>query len=117
LLKEGLAQPFELPGSHQYVPLLGAVGPLQFDVLKYRLESEYGAECRVELSDWKIARWMIPPGDAADKSVKPEAPSGARLAIDEFGTYTMLLPDQWAVKSLETRNKDWKILATPPAKI
>ena len=45
LLKEGLAQPFEIPGSHQYVPLLGAVGPLQFEVLKYRLESEYGAEC------------------------------------------------------------------------
>jgi peptide chain release factor 3 len=116
LLKEGLAQPFELPGSHQYVPLLGAVGPLQFDVLKYRLESEYGAECRVEMADWKIVRWMIPPGEFVDASLKPEVPTGARLARDEFGTYAVLLPDPWAVKSLETRNKDWLIQATPPKK-
>jgi peptide chain release factor 3 len=116
LLKEGLAQSFELPGSHQYVPLLGAVGPLQFDVLKYRLESEYGAECRVEISDWKIARWMIPPGGPVelDKSPKPEIPSACRLALDETKTYTVLLPDQWAVKTLESRNKDWTILASPP---
>ncbi len=116
LLKEGLAQPFELPGSHQYVPLLGAVGPLQFDVLKYRLESEYGAEVRVEISEWKIARWMIPPAGTAegDKSVKPEVPSASRLALDEFGTYTVLLPDQWAAKTLESRNKDWTILSSPP---
>ena len=39
LLKEGLAQSFEQPELHQYVPLLGAVGPLQFEVLQYRLES------------------------------------------------------------------------------
>jgi peptide chain release factor 3 len=116
LLKEGLAQPFELPGSHQYVPLLGAVGPLQFEVLKYRLESEYGAECRVEMSNWKIVRWMIPPPGALvdGKPPKPEVPSESRFALDAFGSMTVLLPDQWAVKSLETRNKDWVIQATPP---
>jgi peptide chain release factor 3 len=87
LLKEGLAQPFELPGSHQYVPLLGAVGPLQFEVLKYRLESEYGAECRVEMSNWKIVRWMIPPPGALvdGKAPKPEVPSESRFALDAFG--------------------------------
>ena len=29
------------------VPLLGAVGPLQFEVVQFRLESEYGAESRL----------------------------------------------------------------------
>jgi len=117
LLKEGLAQPFELPGSHQYVPLLGAVGPLQFEVLKYRLETEYGAECRVEVSNWNVIRWVVPPTTGTPEEIKalrPDVPSGSRLVIDAFGNLAVLLPDAWAVKSLETRNKDWVVQAGPP---
>jgi peptide chain release factor 3 len=116
LLKEGLAQPFEVPDSYQYVPLLGAVGPLQFEVLKYRLESEYGADCRVEVTDWRTIRWVKPPGEATvnGKLVRPSVPTGAKLAIDASGSFVVLLPDAWAVKSLETQNKDWIIDATPP---
>jgi peptide chain release factor 3 len=116
LLKEGLAQPFQLVGSHQYVALLGAVGPLQFDVLKYRLESEYGAECRVEISDWKIIRWMTlkPEQQESKKAPRPDVPSGSKLAIDAFGCFVALLPDAWTVRSLEMRNKDWTIQETPP---
>ena len=116
LLKEGLAQPFDLVGSLQYIPLLGAVGPLQFDVLKYRLESEYGAECRVELSDWKVVRWMTlnPEQRENKKLLRPEVPSGSKLAIDASGCFIALLPDAWTVKSLEMRNKDWTIRETPP---
>jgi len=118
LLKEGLAQPFEIPGSHQYVPLLGAVGPLQFDVLKYRLESEYGAECRVEIASWRTIRWMIPTGERTEdaKAIRPEVPSESKLVLDAFGTFAVLLPDAWAVKTLESRNKDWSIQAMPPKK-
>jgi len=117
LLKEGLAQPFELPGSHQYVPLLGAVGPLQFEVLKYRLETEYGAECRVEVSNWNVIRWVVPPTTGTPEEIKalrPDVPSGSRLVIDALGNLAVLLPDAWAVKSLETRNKDWVVQAGPP---
>jgi peptide chain release factor 3 len=119
LLKEGLAQPFELPDSYQYIPLLGAVGPLQFDVLKYRLESEYGAECRVELSDWKIIRWLKPLQETLvdGKRVRPSVPSGSKLALDASGSFVVLLPDNWAAKSLENQNKDWVVEATPPRQI
>jgi peptide chain release factor 3 len=118
LLKEGLAQPFELVGSHQYIPLLGAVGPLQFDVLKYRLESEYGAECRVEISDWKIIRWMTLKSEELErkKVLRPEVPGGSKLAIDAFGCFVGLMPDTWTVRSLEMRNKDWTIQDRPPSK-
>jgi hypothetical protein len=43
-------------------------------------------------------------------------PSGSKLAIDAFGSFAVLLPDAWAVKSLESRNKDWVIQAMPPKK-
>ena len=115
LLKEGLAQSFEQPDSHQFVPLLGAVGPLQFEVLQYRLESEYGAECRFEIASWKIIRWMKPPGEAPKdgKRIKPDLPGGCASAIDTSGFQVVLLPDLWAVKTLETRNKDWLIQPSP----
>jgi peptide chain release factor 3 len=115
LLKEGLAQSFETPGSYQNVPLLGAVGPLQFDVLKYRLESEYGAECRVEMTDLRVIRWMKPlsADDVEGKAARPKVPTGAKMALDAFGSTVMLLPDAWAVKSLEAQNKDWAIEASP----
>jgi peptide chain release factor 3 len=115
LLKEGLAQSFEQPDSHQFVPLLGAVGPLQFEVLQYRLESEYGAECRFEIAPWKIIRWLKPPGEAPKdgKRIKPDLPGGCASAIDTSGFQVVLLPDLWAVKTLETRNKDWLIQASP----
>jgi peptide chain release factor 3 len=118
LLKEGLAQPFEIYGSHQYIPLLGAVGPLQFEVLKYRLESEYGAECRVEVSDWRVIRWMTPKDETSDaaKTKRPDMPTGSKLAVDAFGVFAALLPDAWAVNTLESRNKDWNIQSAPPKK-
>ncbi|HAB19498.1 MAG TPA: peptide chain release factor 3, partial [Verrucomicrobiales bacterium] len=48
LLREGVAQAFQLRDTASRVPLLGAVGPLQFEVLHYRLETEYGAATRRE---------------------------------------------------------------------
>jgi len=115
LLKEGLAQLYVQPESYQYVPLLGAVGPLQFEVLQYRLESEYGAECRVEIAPWRLIRWMRPPAEIAKTMPrpKPSIPSGSCLAEDVTGCQVVLLPDTWDVKSLETRNKDWQIEPSP----
>jgi peptide chain release factor 3 len=38
--------------------LLGAVGPLQIDVVAHRLESEYQAQARMTPSNYKLARWV-----------------------------------------------------------
>src|SRR5512139_631205 len=58
LLQEGVVQSFSLKDATQRVPLLGAVGPLQFEVVQYRLQSEYGAESRLEPAPWKVLRWV-----------------------------------------------------------
>ena len=107
LLKEGLAQPFDQVDAHQRIPLLGAVGPLQFEVLQYRLETEYGAECRFEMSPWRAIRWLKPPLESIGQ--KPDLPSGSTLVRDEAGSFVVLMPDAWAVKTLESRNKDWTV--------
>ncbi len=61
LTDEGVAQLFRLePGNRKIV---GTVGELQFEVIQYRLEHEYGASCRFERKAFHKACWMT--GDAA----------------------------------------------------
>ncbi len=43
LMDEGVAQLFTLPSSGRKV--IGPVGALQYEVIQYRLEHEYGAKC------------------------------------------------------------------------
>jgi peptide chain release factor 3 len=61
LTQEGLVQLFSEPGSGTAAPILGAVGPLQFDVLKFRMQSEYNVEMKFDPVKFKVARW--PRGD------------------------------------------------------
>src|SRR5207253_6269614 len=94
LLQEGVVQSFQLKDSSQRVPLLGAVGPLQFEVVQYRLQSEYGAESRLEHSPWKVIRWLLSEDPTPfDDSLLP---TGARLANDAAGKQVILFQDQWS---------------------
>jgi len=115
LLKEGVARQFELPDALQRVPLLGAVGPLQFEVMQYRLETEYSAECRVESAPWQFARWILRDGQPC--TARPEAllPSGATLARDERGLWLALLPNSWSTGYLAEKNPSLSFSADPPA--
>ena len=115
LLKEGVAQRFERFGSLQAVPLLGAVGPLQFDVLKYRLESEYGAECRLENAPWEHIRWFRErnpaPVDARSKQHGPQKPDvllthDTTLVIDARGNWAAVFPDKLSANYFESKNTE-----------
>jgi peptide chain release factor 3 len=114
LLKEGVAQPFELPDAAVRVPLLGAVGPLQFDVLKYRLESEYNAEVRLEFAPWTIVRWLKEknPEEVA-KPVRGQvglprpnlvASYDTTLAQDAYGNWVALFGDKISLGYFESKN-------------
>ena len=116
LLKEGVAQPFDLPDAFVRIPLLGAVGPLQFDVLKYRLESEYSAEVRLEFAPWTIVRWLREknPEDAPKpvrgQTTKPKpnlaASYDTTLALDAFGNWVALFSDKISAGYFETKNSE-----------
>ena len=111
LLQEGVVQSFSLKDSSQRVPLLGAVGPLQFEVVQYRMQSEYGAESRLEHGPWKILRWVAtedgaPLDDAA-------LPTGARLAFDVAGKPVILFPDEWSCNFFAQRNPKVRLAALP----
>ncbi len=115
LLKEGVASEFVLIDSEgPQIPLLGAVGPLQFEVLQYRLEGEYAAETRIEQANWSLARWLKPKeGDPLAPEARPNLSLGAALARDSNGWLVALLPSEWALKTFADKNEDW-ILSEQP---
>jgi len=56
LTEEGVAQLFlQEPGTRKIV---GTVGELQFEVIKYRLEHEYGAKCDFDTKTFYKACWI-----------------------------------------------------------
>ena len=111
LLQEGVVQSFQLKNSSQRVPLLGAVGPLQFEVVQYRLQNEYGAQSRLEQAPWKILRWAATEdGASVDASVLP---TGARSACDATGEPVVLFPDEWSCNFFAQRNPKIRLSTLP----
>ena len=109
LLQEGVVQSYELADAVRKVPLLGAVGPLQFEIVQYRMESEYGAVSRIQNAPWTVARWLDP--DASVESLL--LPQGVRLVTDGQGRRVLLFPDDWNLRYFQGRNKDLKISHLP----
>src|SRR5208283_4043148 len=79
LLQEGVVQALYLRNSSIKTPLLAAVGPLQFEVVQFRLESEYGAVSRLEAAPWTVVRWL--PVDMKEDDLDAlSLPTGCRVA-------------------------------------
>ena len=108
LLQEGVVQSFLLRDATQRVPLLGAVGPLQFDVVQYRLQTEYGAESRLEHAPWKLTRWVT-----AGRVDATMLPSDARLATDAGGQTVILFAAQWSCDFFLERNPEVTLAVLP----
>ena len=64
LTEEGAAQVFYAESQMGPVPVVGAVGLLQFDVMVHRLENEYGAPCTLETLPYRYPRWIRGSEDA-----------------------------------------------------
>ena len=102
---------FFVKDSAQRVPLLGAVGPLQFEVVQYRMQTEYGAESRLEHGPWKVLRWVVTEnGLPLDDS---QLPTGARVAFDVAGKPVILFQDQWSCDFFAQRNPKVRLSALP----
>ncbi|RYX86438.1 peptide chain release factor 3 [bacterium] len=114
LLQEGVVQCFELENAFGKVALLGAVGQLQFEVVKYRLESEYGAECTLEPTSFVAVRW-IRPKDGSQSM--PTMTMDTTLARDIEQNLVVLYQTQWSLRSFAERNEGFEISDVPFADI
>ena len=103
LLQEGVVQALRVKDSFQQGQLLAAVGPLQFEVVQYRLQSEYGAGSRLEPAPWELLRWVSP--EMPHETLAALAlPSGVKLAADAAQQNVILFPNEWALRYLQKQN-------------
>ena len=65
LMDEGVAQLFIIEMNGRRV--IGTVGALQFEVIQYRLEHEYGAKCTYENLNVHKACWVEPSDPKSDE--------------------------------------------------
>jgi peptide chain release factor 3 len=114
LLQEGVIQQYSQPHLMQRIPLLGAVGPLQFEVVQHRLKAEYNADARLEPAPYRIVRWLRHKEGAAWQFDDVNLPSGAALANDEDEQPVLLLADEWSERFFSNRNPDLEVLPEPP---
>lgn len=113
LLLEGVAQAFYLTNTASRVPLLAAVGPLQFEVLQYRLETEYNAETRREAAPFQVVRWL-PAGTKAEDLETLSLPTGGRFAFDTDENAVALFPTEWAMNYFAQNNPKLLLTALAP---
>ena len=114
LLQEGVVREYQLLSGPDGIirrPVLAAVGPLQFEVLQYRMQAEYNAECRLEPTRWKIARWWKKDGATAD--FLPEVFDGATLALDHEDRPMVLFSDEWPMRYFQQKNAGVELGTAP----
>ncbi len=115
LLLEGVAQAFHLKDTASRVPLLAAVGPLQFEVLQFRLETEYGAETRREPAPFTTVRWL-PEGTKPEDLDALSLPTGGRFAFDLEQNAVALFPTEWSMNYFAQNNPTVALAPLAPMK-
>jgi peptide chain release factor 3 len=97
-LQKGLSQLTEEGATQLFRPLrnndliLGAVGQLQFEVVAFRLQDEYGVQCVFEPVTVYTARWV--GTDEPRKLEEFKARAHEQLALDHSGLLVYLAPSR-----------------------
>ncbi len=101
LREEGAVQVFYPWGSTRTEPIMAVVGELQFEVAKYRLESEYGVKTVFSRLPYALARRV--EGDP-DVAARAQMPSNAKLVEDWEGRPVALFESEWSVRLAQEWN-------------
>lgn len=103
IAQEGAIQIFQEYNTGMEEIIVGVVGTLQFDVLKFRLQSEYGVEIRLEPLSYEYIRWI----DNKDLDVsKLLLPSDTKKVKDLKGNPLLLFINSWSIQMALDRNKE-----------
>lgn len=102
IAQEGAIQIFQEYNTGMEEIIVGVVGTLQFDVMKFRLESEYGVEVRMEPLPYEHIRWI------ENKNIdisKISIPSETKKIQDLKGNPLLLFAHYWSIQMTLDRNK------------
>ncbi len=79
--EEGAIQVFE--STHGGTLLLGAVGPLQFEIVAHRLATEYNVDAIYESANISTARWLTYPDENTRRNFEREQAASLATDVDD----------------------------------
>jgi len=99
LMDEGVAQLFVSIANGRKI--IGTVGALQFDVIQYRLQHEYGARCRYEQLPMYKACWI--ETENGDKLKEFRLRKYQQLATDKEGREVYMAESSYALQMAQEK--------------
>ena len=114
LLQEGVVQSLNLRAGMTTSTLLAAVGALQFEVVQFRLESEYGAASRLDPCNWTIMKWLAPAAATALPDLtRLIVASGVAFGTDKLDQPVVLFPNDWTMRYFVEKNPEVRLHDLP----
>jgi len=115
-LQKGLSQLCEEGATQLFKPLrnndliLGAIGQLQFEVVAFRLQDEYGVQCVFEPVNVVAARWVRLADEKRLAEFREKAHDN--LSIDHAGELVYLAPTRVNLELIQERWPEIEFMAT-----
>ncbi len=96
------------------IPIVGAVGRLQFEVLVERLEREYGVSVRIETLPFSAARWVTGPEEEIERV---SGGYGRKRVVDADGLPMVLFDTEWVLRRTEGEEKSLRFHDVQPGRL
>ena len=107
LMDEGVAQLFTLELNGRKV--IGTVGALQYEVIQYRLEHEYGAKCTYENFPVHKACWVEDTGENPEEFAEFKRIKQKFLARDKTGQLVFLADSSFSLQMTQQKYPSVKL--------
>ena len=101
LMDEGVAQLFTLEMNNRKV--IGTVGALQYEVIQYRLEHEYGAKCTYENFPAFKACWVKPQDPKNVEFAEFKRVKQKFLGHDKYGQLVFLADSDFSIQMTQQK--------------
>ena len=104
IAQEGAIQIFQEYNTGMEEIIVGVVGVLQFDVLKFRLENEYNVQIKMENLPYEHIRWIGNPEEIDLDRI--QGTSDMKKVKDLKDRPLLLFVNSWSVGMVADRNEN-----------
>lgn len=111
LREEGAIQIMYSLDQFKREPILAAVGQLQFEVVQFRMLSEYGVETNLEPLSYSLARWVVGGWPALEKIDKV---FNTLTVKDNWDRPVLLFKNTWNLQQAIGDHPDLQLTAIAP---
>ncbi len=111
LREEGAVQIMYSTDDFKRDPILAAVGQLQFEVVQFRMLSEYGVETKLEPLSYSLARWVEGGWDALNQAGRL---FNTFIVKDNWDRPVLLFRNQWNLHQIQEDLPELKLNAVAP---